>query len=202
MVVRLRQPNLKMSSTLSAADWESMYAPYDQPTYQSVLEVLKPEDVVLDIGAGDLRFARQAAWLVEKVYAVESNAQVLYQAQASLEPLPDHLIPVCTDAQALDFPTDITVGVLLMRHCTHLRLYSEKLRMAGARRLITNVRWRMSVEEVNLWAERTSFHETEMGWYACLCGATGFKVGPAEQWSFEMDELIHEVADCPQCKQF
>src|SRR5690242_8485428 len=114
MVVRLRQPNLKMSSTLSAADWESMYAPYDQPTYQSVLEVLKPEDVVLDIGAGDLRFARQAAWLVEKVYAVESNAQVLYQAQASLERLPDHLIPVCTDAQALDFPTDITVGVLLM----------------------------------------------------------------------------------------
>ena len=30
-----------------------MYAPYDQPTYQAVLELLKPEDVVLDIGAGD-----------------------------------------------------------------------------------------------------------------------------------------------------
>jgi len=190
-----------MSSTLSAAAWEAMYAPYDQLTYQSVLELLKPEDVVLDIGAGDLRLSRQAAWMVEKVYAVEINAQVLDQAYALPEPLPDNLIPICADARALDFPTDITVGVLLMRHCTHFRLYSEKLLMAGAQRLITNARWRMSAEEVDLQAARTSFKENDMGWYACLCGATGFKLGPAEQWSIEMDKLIHEVTDCPGCTQ-
>jgi SAM-dependent methyltransferase len=190
-----------MEVNLADAAWEAMYAPYDQPTYQAVLELLKPEDVVLDIGAGDLRFSRQAALIVEKVYAVEINAQVLDQAGASLESLPDPLIPICADARTLDFPTDITVGVLLMRHCTHFRLYSEKLRVAGARRLITNARWRMNTEEVDLWAARTSYNETDMGWYACLCGATGFKAGPAEQWSIEMDRLVHEVTDCPSCKQ-
>lgn len=190
-----------MSSTLTASEWEAKYAPYDQSTYQSVLELLEPEDVVLDIGAGDLRFSRQAAWTVEKVYAVEINAQVLERASAPCELLPDRLIAICADAQVLDFPTDITVGVLLMRHCTHFRLYSEKLRKAGAKRLITNARWRMSTEEVDLQAQRTSYKEVDMGWYACLCGGAGFKVGPAEQWSIEMDQLVHEVADCPQCNQ-
>jgi cyclopropane fatty-acyl-phospholipid synthase-like methyltransferase len=188
-----------MLATLSAAAWEEMYAPYDQPTYQKVLELLLPEDVVLDIGAGDLQLSRQMALIVRKVYAVEMNASVLDQASASREPLPGCLIPIRADARAFDFPFDTTVGVLMMRHCTHFRLYFEKLRRAGARRLITNARWRMSVEEVDLWAERTIFSDAGMGWYACVCGATGFKAGSAEQWSIEMDKVIHEVADCPQC---
>jgi len=192
-----------MLSTLSATDWETMYAPYDQSTYQAALELLGPEDVVLDIGAGDLRFSRQMARIANKVYAVEINELVLQQGLASSDPLPDNLIPIHADARALDFPTDVTVGVLLMRHCTHFRLYSEKLQMVGARRLITNARWRMSVEEVDLQAERTLFKSIAIGWYACLCGATGFKECPAdvEHWSTEMDKLIHEVANCPQCKQ-
>lgn len=191
-----------MSSLLSATDWEAMYAPYDEATYQAVLELLRPEDVVLDIGAGDLRFARQAARIADKVYAVEINEFVLQQGLASPDLLPDHLSSIRAEARVLDFPSDITVGVLLMRHCTHFRLYSEKLRMVGARRLITNARWRMSVEEVDLQAERTLFENIAMGWYACSCGATGFKTGPAEQWSTDMDELIHEVNHCPQCNRF
>lgn len=189
-----------MLSTLSAA-WEAMYAPYDQPTYQAVLELLRPEDIVLDIGAGDLRFSRQIARIANKVYAVEINTFVLNQGLTSSDPLPDNLIPICVDARALDFPADTTVGVLLMRHCTHFRLYSEKLRMAGARRLITNARWRMNVEAVDLQAKRMPFSDVGIGWYACLCGAIGFNAGPAEQWSNEMDRVTHEVADCPQCKE-
>jgi SAM-dependent methyltransferase len=191
-----------MEVNLSDAAWEAIFAPYDQITYQSVLEWLRPEDIVLDIGAGDLRFARQAALLVEKVYAVEINSQVLDRARASLEPLPDHLIPICADARAFDFPIDITVGVLLMRHCMHFPLYLQKLRRAGAGRLITNARWHMSAEEVNLKARRLSFNKVGMGWYACFCGAIGFKEGSAEKWSIEMDGVIHEVADCPQCSEF
>jgi len=190
-----------MSSTWSASAWEAMYAPYDRPTYQAVLELLNPQDVVLDIGAGDLRFSRQMALIANKVYAVEINNLVLQQGLASYDPLPDNLTTSRADARALDFPTDTTVGVLLMRHCTHFRLYSEKLRMAGARRLITNARWHMSVEVVDLQAERIPFRDIDMGWYACLCGAIGFKAGPAEQWSNEMDRATHEVADCPQCRQ-
>ena len=178
-----------------------MYAPYDQPTYEAVLEMLKPEDIVLDIGAGDLRCSRQMARIVRKVYAVEINEWVLKQALRSRDPLPDHLIPIHANAQAFNFPGDVTTGVLLMRHCTHFRLYAERLRNIGAMRLITNARWRMSVEEVDLLAEPTTFSKIGMGWYACQCGATGFKEGPADQWSTELDRVIHEVTDCPQCQQ-
>ncbi len=69
-------------------------------------------------------------------------------------PLPANLIPICADARVLDFPSGITAGVLLMRHCTNFRLYAEKLQKAGAARLITNARWRMDVESMNLLAQR------------------------------------------------
>ena len=190
-----------MTSILSSADWELMFAPYDLSTYQAALHLLRPEDIVLDIGAGDLDFSRQMAKIASTVYAVEINDSVLEQGLLSREPLPDHLIAIHADACAFDFPIDITVGVLLMRHCSHFRLYAEKLRCAGAERLITNARWRMSVEEINLQAKRTFFNDILMGWYACLCGATGFKIGTmsAEDWSAEMDQVIYEVTDCPQC---
>jgi len=191
-----------MEVNLSDAAWEAMYAPYDQPTYQTVLQLLKPEDIVLDIGAGDLQLCCQMALLTQKVYAIEINALVLDKGITPRDSLPANVMPIHADARAFDFPSDITVGILLMRHCLHFRLYSEKLRQAGARRLITNARWHMSVEEVNLQAERTSFNKAAMGWYTCFCGATGFKEGPAEQWSIEMDRVIHEVADCPQCSEF
>ena len=192
-----------MEINLSDAPWEAMYAPYDQATYQAALERLKPDDVVLDIGAGDLRFARQMAQVVGRVYAVEINDSVLHQGLDSGATLPDNLISIHADARTIDFPSGITAGILLMRHCTHFRLYIDKLRGAGAERLITNARWRMGVEEVDLWAERIPFHNRLMGWYACWCGGTGFNVGPADvtQWSIEMDKLIHEVRECPQCKQ-
>jgi len=180
-----------------------MYAPYDDGTYRAVLEFLRPEDVALDIGAGDLRFSRQMAQTVRKVYAIEINDSVLHRGLDTSNPLPDTLIPVHADARTFDFPADVTVGVLLMRHCTHFRLYLEKLCRIGAQRLVTNARWRMSMEEVNIQAERIAFEEIAMGWYACWCGATGFKAGPAdaERWSMDMDHLIHEVMDCPQCSQ-
>ena len=177
------------------------YAPYDDATYRAALEFLRPDDVVLDIGAGDLRFSRQMARIVQKVYAVEINDWVLQRGLASGGPLPDTLIPIHTDARAFDFPADVTVGVLLMRHCTHVRLYGEKLSRSGAQRLVTNARWRMSVEEVDIQAERIPFEEIAMGWYACWCGGTGFKAGPVEGWSADMDKSIHEVRSCPQCSQ-
>ena len=190
-----------MSTTSSLAEWEAMFAPYDESTYQAVLELLHPGDRVLDIGAGDLQFSRRMAQIARIVFAVEINHLVLQQGILQ-DPVPDNLIIVHADARALDVPNRITVGVLLMRHCTHFHLYLEKLRRAGVRRLLTNARWHMAVEEVHLQAERIPFRETGMGWYACMCGATGFKVGPAEQWSNDMDKVTHEVTDCPHCNQF
>lgn len=176
-----------------------MFAPYDQPTYQAVLDLLRPDDIVLDIGAGDLRLSRQMARITRRVYALEINTSVLETAQRGAEPLPGNLIPICADARTMELPPGISAGVLMMRHCTSFRLYAVKLQAAGARRLITNVRWRMSVESVDLQAKRVSFDAAGMGWYACLCGAAGFKEGPAEQWSPGLDRVHHEVIDCPQC---
>ena len=192
---------MKNELALSASEWEAMYAPYDQQTYQAVLDLIEPEDVILDIGAGDLRLARQMARLAWKVYAVEINLRVLDQAYASPDPLPDNLIPVCADARTFGFPSGITTGVLLMRHCTCFRLYAEKLQKAGAARLITNARWHMHVEPINLLVQRKPFFDIGMGWYACICGGTGFKEGPANNWSLDMDQLTNEVSSCPQCTQ-
>ena len=184
-----------MEVTLSDSAWEAIHAPYDPPTYQAVLDQLGAQDIILDIGAGDLRLGRQMAKIARKVYAVEINASALSQP----DPLPANLTVLCADARALDFPADVTTGILLMRHCTCFGLYAEKLRTAGATRLITNARWRMGVEVVHLLAQRLSFAEAGMGWYACFCGGTGFKEGPAEHWSFEMDNITNEVSNCPRC---
>lgn len=191
----------KTEATLSDADWEAMHAHYDQPTYQAVLDQLSPTDIVLEIGAGDLRLARQMAEIVQKVYAVEINSQVLEQADIWRDALPSNLIAVRADARLLDFPSGITTGVLMMRHCTSFRLYMDKLRNAGATRLISNARWRMYVEVVDLLCSRIPYSAAGMGWFACLCGGTGFKEGPAEHWSAEMDKIIYEVSSCPQCME-
>jgi hypothetical protein len=190
---------LKIEASFSDAAWEAMHATYSESTYQAVLDQVQTQDVILDIGAGDLRLARRMAQIARKVYAVEIDAQVLDRAYTLPDPLPASLIPIHADARTWDFPSDIITGVLLMRHCTCFHLYAEKLQLAGAARLITNARWRMAVEVVDLHMQRISFAEATMGWYACLCGGTGFKEGPAEQWTLEMDRITSEVSSCPQC---
>lgn len=180
-------------------NWEYQWAPYDSPTYQAVLEQLQPDDIVLDIGAGDLRLARQMAVIVRKVYSIEINSEVLAQGLKEDSPLPGNLIAICADAQTMAFPAEVTVGILLMRHCAHFRLYANKLREIGCQRLITNARWRMSVEMMDLSASRITFNQIKIGWYACWCGATGFKNGAVELLTSETDAIIHEVIDCPDC---
>lgn len=184
----------------SEVDWEGMWAPYDEGTYQEVLERLTPEDIVLDIGAGDLRLTRRMAARCRKVYAIEIQealAHLSFEEKNSHSS--DNLVVILGDALELPFPTGITVGVLLMRHCTHFQTYAEKLQGVGAARMITNARWRMGVEVVDLAAERIPFETLDLGWYACWCGGVGFKPGPADRLIPETITNIHEVENCPQC---
>ena len=51
-------------------DWEGTWAAYDEDTYAAALALVPPGAVVLDIGAGDLRFARRLAARARLVYAV------------------------------------------------------------------------------------------------------------------------------------
>ncbi len=185
--------------TLAAADWEQLWAPYDPATYAAVLGQIDPQDHVLEIGAGDLRLACQMARRARRVIAIENNPEILERGKRQFAPLPGNLDILCADARSLDFPNTITLGVLLMRHCTHFSLYAERLRQAGCRRLITNARWRMNIETVRLDQPPVQYNSTPMGWYACRCGAVGFKPGPPEEWTAERDPIIHEVCACPEC---
>jgi SAM-dependent methyltransferase len=180
-------------------DWEAVWAPYDEGAYRAVLDGLKPPDVVLDIGAGDLRLARRMARIVRQVHAIEIQPDLVDKALLEGGPLPDNLVVVRADARGFPFPAGITVGVLLMRHCTHFQLYAEKLKTAGGRRLITNARWRLGVEVIQLDTPAETYEQAEMGWYMCWCGASGFKPGPLERLTPELERTIHEVVGCPHC---
>lgn len=187
---------------LTEADWEAAWAPYDEATYRAALELVQPDDVVLDIGAGDLRLALRLANIARHVYAVERRADVLGPALerwVSDSPLPANLTVVCADARYWPFPSGLTVGVLLMRHCRHFGLYVSKLRAVGARLLITNARWGMGLEAMDLSTPGLAWDIDTLapGWYACVCGAVGFVEGPP---TMPIDlEVVQQVEECPKC---
>lgn len=179
--------------------WEGLWAPYDEATYRAALEYIYPGDVVLDIGAGDLRFARRAAKIAQRVYAMELRATLLRQAAAE-GLLPENLLILQGDAREIPFPAGTTCGVLLMRHCIHFKLYANKLKHLGAERLVTNARWGFGIEAVTLQSPRIQYHDVDLGWYACWCGAVGFKSGDIEKLTPEVEASVLEVVDCPECK--
>jgi SAM-dependent methyltransferase len=181
-------------------DWEQIWAPYDTGTYDAVLRHIKPQDIVLEIGAGDLRLARGIAEIAHKVYAIEIQEQILLwsQAQNLAESYPNlHII--CADARTFPFPQDVTAAVLLMRHCTHYSLYVQKLSAARCPILITNARWGMGVEMIHLNKPRSPFGNLEIGWFACWCGYTGFMPASPDLLTPQVIEVVHEVSDCPRC---
>jgi hypothetical protein len=179
---------------LNDAVWESMWAPYDKETYERALGFVPGNVVVLDIGAGDLRFARRLAGRARRVYAIEQHRPLV-----TSEPLPANLIAIYGDARALPFPAGIDTAVLLMRHCRHFRHYFRKLEAVGCNRLITNARWGVDVECIDMTAPPIPFRDLSMGWYACRCGSGGFRPGPPEQLSPFLSETIFEVNQCPEC---
>jgi SAM-dependent methyltransferase len=181
-----------------SADWEAIWAPYDEATYEAALGFLESSDVVLDIGAGDLRFARRAARRVRHVFAIERNQEVLRSVPRTPVETPENLSVICADALAWSYPEGLTTAVLLMRHCRHFQDYVHRLRAAGCQRLVTNARWGMAVECVSL-AAQAPYWAAPPGWYACSCGAVGFKTAVPEEIHAEMLATSRSVDDCPVC---
>ena len=118
---------------------------------------------------------------------------------AAFRPLPANLVAVVADARTEPVPAGVTVAVLLMRHCTHYALYVEKLRAAGCRRLITNARWGMGVEVIDL-GPGVPFDSVGIGWYACRrCGAVGFAGDDvALRWSKQLSSTF-EMSKAVRC---
>jgi len=187
------------SPTWTDAEWELLWAPYSEDTYQEVINFIQPEDVVLEIGAGDLRLAVLLAQKARHVYALEIQHVLVEKAIPNWVAFLKNLTILNQDARTSPFPKGITTAVLLMRHCTHFRLYADKLKAAGCKKLITNARWRTGLEVVQLQAPRQIFEQIPLGWYACWCGNTGFKPGPVENLDEITTNLVHEVLNCPHC---
>jgi hypothetical protein len=173
-----------------------MWAPYDEPTYTAVVAHIKADDVVLDIGAGDLRLTRAIAQRAHTVIAIERNPALLVETAHGL---PSNLTVLCGDARDIAFPRGITTAVLLMRHCAHFELYVHKLLAGGCRRLITNARWGLAPEVIDLRAYRRPYTSLALGWYACLCGGVGFVPGPATTLTQALVDQVWEVRSCPAC---
>jgi len=178
--------------------WEALWAPYDEATYAAVLQAIEPADVVLEIGAGDLRLARRLAEEAHQVIAWEIQADLLAQG-AVQGPLPCNLTVAVVDARVEPMPDGVTAAVLLMRHCSHYASYVARLRAMGCRRLITNARWRSGLETIDL-ALAAPFAAAWPGWYACRrCGAVGW-AGADPAW---VDEAalarVTDVEGCPAC---
>jgi hypothetical protein len=183
----------------TAGTWERMWAPYDESIYGRVLGWLHSSDVVLDIGAGDLRLARRMASRVRHIYAIDLNRELAAMVAPPLTT--DNLTVIWGDAYQVPFPTGITAAVLLMRHCQGFSKLLAKCRYVGCQRLITNARWRVGVELIDLQEHPTPYSAAGLGWYACQCGATGFLQGPAEMLTPRIESVAQEVIDCPACSQ-
>lgn len=99
--------------------WECVFVP-EEWFYSDVLKLLKSNDVVFDVGAGDLRFDLLMAEKVKKVYAVEINPITLGKAlQIIGYDLPVNMIAICGDAFKTEIPSDVTVVTCLMIHREH-----------------------------------------------------------------------------------
>ena len=181
------------------ADWEAAFAPYDEETYRFVARRIQPWDVVLDIGAGDLRLSRRLAAIACRVYAVEQHAGLIRKADRG--DWPANLFVVQADALTWPFPEEITVAVLLMRHCTqaHFSNYVARLiHTTHCQRLFTNARWKLGVEEVQLRSAQR-YDPERIGWYACQCGAAGFTPGDPDLITTQVLNKVTEVTNCPHC---
>jgi predicted RNA methylase len=183
-------------------DWEAAFAPYDEETYRAVLAQITLHDVVLDIGAGDLRLTKRVAAIARRVYAIERDPAVL--AKSDRGSWPANLIVICADALTTPFPSDVTTALLLMRHCTreHFATYLQRLSaLHRCQRLITNARWKMDVEVIDLQSVRSvAYDPKRVGWYACRCGSIGFTPGDPGLITPQVLAEVIDVVSCPHCR--
>lgn len=99
--------------------WEIFFVP-ETENYADCLEQLSRNDVVFDVGAGDLRFDLVIAEKVRKVYAVEIDPVILSSALRIIGwNMPVNLTVICGSAFEMELPGDVTVVTCLMIHRQH-----------------------------------------------------------------------------------
>lgn len=99
--------------------WEVFFVP-EVMYYNPCLDRLSRDDVVFDVGAGDMRFDLIMAEKVRKVYAVEINPTITARALRIIGyDLPLNVVPICGNAFEMEMPSDVTAVTCLMIHREH-----------------------------------------------------------------------------------
>jgi SAM-dependent methyltransferase len=99
--------------------WEAFSVP-EINNYKSVLSVIKKDDVVYDIGAGDFRLDLMLAEKAKRVYAVEINPIIVSKALAIIGyDIPENLVLIRGNGFSLPLPKEITLITCLMIHRQH-----------------------------------------------------------------------------------
>jgi len=99
--------------------WEDFFVP-EEEHYETVMGAVKPDDVVFDIGAGDLRLDLMLCEKVKRVYAVEINPVTLAGALQNIGfDMPKNLITIRGNAFDIGLPLDTTFVLCLMIHRQH-----------------------------------------------------------------------------------
>lgn len=97
---------------------ELFFVPEDW-LYDEVLEQLNKDDVVMDMGAGDLRLSLLMAEKVKKVYAIEINHQVVsYALDVISYDIPPNLDIIVGSMFDYEIPSDVTTIVVLVKNIT------------------------------------------------------------------------------------
>lgn len=93
----------------------------EELNYNPCLELLSKDDVVFDVGAGDLRFDLIMAEMVKKVYAIEINPTIVSSALRIIGyDLPENLTVICGNGFDWNIlPKDVTAVTCLMIHRQH-----------------------------------------------------------------------------------
>ena len=92
----------------------------DRRWYPEAFRLIPRGSVVLDAGAGDLRFSLAIATKAKRVYAVEINPKVLGPALDVIGyDLPPGVIPICADVFEWSVPEEVNCIVCLMIHRQH-----------------------------------------------------------------------------------
>lgn len=101
----------------------------DKSCYNFVLKNVSSEDVVMDIGSGDLRLPLLLSEKVKKVYAVEVNPKIVGDALKAIGyNLPRNVIVYCANILDIKIPSDVTIVTILMRHCLHQEEFLHKFK--------------------------------------------------------------------------
>ncbi len=99
--------------------WECFFVP-EENFYDDVLKKVNENDVIFDVGAGDLRFDLILSEKVKKIYAIEINPTIMSKALRIIGlDMPTNLITICGDAFLMELPADVTVILSLMIHRQH-----------------------------------------------------------------------------------